>query len=105
MATIVSWPLEETIISLFISRTPFVPGVGLRDSGFESRITTPESRHSSVRESAHPYVQHQPEARKGRDHRRPAIAHERECESFDGRQSGRHGDVVDHLEGEAGENA
>src|SRR5258705_5660533 len=104
MATIVSWPLEETIISLFISRTPFAPGVGLRDSGFESRITIPESRHTSVRESAHSYVQHQPEAREGRDHRRPAVAHERESESFDGRQPCRHGDVVDHLERKAGEN-
>ena len=50
-------------------------------------------------------VEHQPEARERRDHRRSSIAHERKRESFDGRQSCRHGDVVDHLEGEAGEHA
>src|SRR5213596_257154 len=80
MATMVSWPLVETIISLFITNL-------------------------SVRESAHADVEHQPEAGERRDHRRAAIAHERKRQPFDGRQSGRHGDVVDHLEGEAGEHA
>src|SRR5437763_2546891 len=106
MATIVSWPFEETIISLFIHDS--CHAFGIRDWGFgicESRIPNPKSRRVSVRESAHSYVQDQPEAGERRDHRRPAVTHERKREPFDGRQSGRHGDVVDHLEGEAGEHA
>src|SRR2546430_12244198 len=61
MATIVSCPLAETIISFCITNL-------------------------SVRESAHPYVEHQPEARERRDHRRPSVAHERERQPFHGRQ-------------------
>src|SRR5580765_1324857 len=94
MATMVSWPLEEMIISLVIhellgrERQPYLPFLP-----------------KSVRESAHAYVQNEPEAGERRNHRRPAVAHERQREPFDGRQSGRHGDVVNHLEGEAGEHA
>src|SRR5947199_5951993 len=97
MATMVSWPFEEMIISLVIHELHFG-----RDWGRESRIPNPESL---VRESAHANVEHQPKPGERGDHRRASVAHERESDPFDGRQSGRHGDVVDHLEGEAGEHA
>src|SRR5258706_11227049 len=104
MATIVSWPLEETIISFCItnpcSSKSLVP---CRKSRLETWNLEPGT--ALVRESAHAYVQHQPEARERRDHRRPPVAHERKRQPFYGRQPCRHGDVVDHLEGEAGEHA
>ena len=51
----------------------------------------------SVREPAHAHVEHEAEARERRDHRRPAIAHQRQREPFDWRQPRRHGDVVPHV--------
>jgi hypothetical protein len=70
-----------------------------------ARRLQPSAPLRLVRESAHSYVEHEAEARQRGDQRRSAVAHERQREPFDGRQSGRHGDVVDHLEGEAGEHA
>src|SRR5262245_49429655 len=107
MATIVSWPLVETIISLFITNSRPGGAGEAGSAGWEFRPACPACPTAYpallVRESAHPDVEHEPEPGERGDHRRSAVAHERECQSFDRRQSCRHGDVVDHLEGEAGE--
>ena len=54
-----------------------------------------------IRKPPHPHVEDQAERRERRDHRRAAVAHERQREALDGRQAGRHRDVVNHLEREA----
>src|SRR5258708_39580799 len=103
MASLVSWPLDETIISLFIHEPlPFqVPSSRFHVLTCDLELGTWNFGTALIRESAHAYVQHQPEARERRDHRRPPVAHERKRQPFYGRQSGRHGDVVDHLQGES----
>ena len=58
------------------------PSAALSGSDLDSR-SDPMHRHRVsgtsrlVRESAHAYVEYQPEARERRDHRRPSVAHER----------------------------
>src|SRR5580765_6563376 len=79
MATSVSWPLEEMIISLVIRELlgqGSQGGLG-RQGGFTSLPDQPPlpSLPSSVRESAHAYVEHEAEARERRNHRRPAVTH------------------------------
>src|SRR5687767_3932008 len=97
MATIVSWPFEEMIISFVITNS--------RQQAGGSARGRPACLPKLVRESAHADVEHQPEPGERGDHRRTSVAHERQRETFYGRQSSRHGDVVDHLEGEAGQYA
>src|SRR5215467_15257295 len=92
MATIVSWPLQEMIISFVMYELP-------RQDRLEPLPPL------LVREPAHTHVEHEAEARERRYHRRPAVTHERQREAFDGRESCRHGDVVNHLEGEARQHA
>src|SRR5215831_8618929 len=113
MATIVSWPLEEMIISLVITRTPGAGRAGQAGwagwkNAFLSFLPIPPLLPllpSSVREPAHAHVEYEAEARERRYHRRPAVTHQRQCQPFDGRQPSRHGDVVDHLKAEAGKHA
>src|SRR5262249_48317386 len=109
IATIVSWPLEETIISLVIANSSGLDmGRGLSAAGTRYRQSTannPRPKAQLVRKSAHAHVEHEPETGECRNHRRSAVAHEWQRDPFNGRQPCRHGDVVDHLECEAGEHA
>src|SRR5215472_13172481 len=107
MATIVSWPLQEMIISFVIRELPRqgrLDGQDRQDGCSWTVLPIPPFLPFPpllVREPAHAHVEHEAKACERRNHRRPAVAHERQRESFDGRESGRHGDVVNHLEGEA----
>src|SRR5437016_13976351 len=105
MATIVSWPLEEMIISLVItnsSTSQLPPGFRLQAAGLaRERARSPAPRNLKpardsclVRESAHAHVQHQPEPGERGDHGRAAVAHEWKREPCDRRQTGRHAELV-----------
>ena len=109
MATIVSWPLAEMIISLLMRKTPCTDRPA--DSSEQSARRTCSNFRKAllivpmtrlISEPTHPHVEDQAEARQRGDHRRPAITHQRKRQTLDRRQAGRHRDVVNHLKREAG---